>query len=170
MLADALVERYSRQILLPEIGGRGHERLCATRVTVSGGGDAGAFAATLLGGAGATVRVEAGPADEPCVTTAGTAGVRARFHASAAVVATLPGMPCVACLPARALVLPAAGDATGAPAVAQATGALVAGEALRLLLGLATQGRIQTIDVARGDAAGAPLGRTPGCARCGRTS
>jgi hypothetical protein len=170
MLADALVERYSRQILLPEIGGRGQERLCATRVTVSGGGDAGAFAATLLGGAGASVRIEAGPPDEVRVTTAATAGVRARFHASAAVVATLPGMPCVACLPARALALPPPGDAIGAVAVAQAAGALVAGEALRLLVGLATDGRVQTIDVARGDAVGAALGRTPGCARCGRTS
>jgi molybdopterin/thiamine biosynthesis adenylyltransferase len=170
MLSDALVERYSRQILLPEVGGRGQERLCAARVTVTGGGDAGAFAATLLAGAGAAVAIEAGPPDELRVTTAATAGVRARFHGSAAVVATLPGMPCVACLPARALGLPAADDAAAAPAVAQATGALVAAEALRLVLGLATEGRVHTVDVARGDAAAAPLGGTPGCVRCGRTS
>ena len=170
MLSDALVERYSRQILLPEVGGRGQERLCAARVTVTGGGEAAAFAATLLRGAGATVLVEAGSPDELRLTTVATAGVRARFHATAAVVATLPGMPCVACVPVRHLVLPHPGPAAAAIALAQATGALAAAETLRLVLGLATDGRVRTIDVAHDDPTGVPLARTPGCARCGRTA
>jgi molybdopterin/thiamine biosynthesis adenylyltransferase len=51
-LADAQVERYSRQILLPEVGGRGQERLFAGAVALAGAGPAVAAAATLLGRAG----------------------------------------------------------------------------------------------------------------------
>ena len=36
MLTDAQVERYSRQIVLPEIGARGQERLLAARVALAG--------------------------------------------------------------------------------------------------------------------------------------
>jgi hypothetical protein len=52
MLSEAQIERYSRQILLPEVGGRGQLRLLAGRVAVAGDGPAAAFAATLLGRAG----------------------------------------------------------------------------------------------------------------------
>jgi len=52
MLTDAQVERYSRQVILPEVGGRGQERLLAARVALAGAGEAAAHAATLLGRAG----------------------------------------------------------------------------------------------------------------------
>jgi hypothetical protein len=52
MLTDAQVERYSRQILLPEVGGRGQERLLAARVVLAGAGTAAEAAATLLARAG----------------------------------------------------------------------------------------------------------------------
>ena len=52
MLTDAQVERYSRQILLPEVGGRGQARLLAARVAVGGDGPAAAVAVLLLGRAG----------------------------------------------------------------------------------------------------------------------
>jgi len=40
MLTDAQIERYGRQIILPEVGGRGQERLLAARVAVAGAGPA----------------------------------------------------------------------------------------------------------------------------------
>jgi hypothetical protein len=52
MLSDAQIERYSRQILLPEVGGRGQARLLAARAAVAGSGSAARAAATLLGRAG----------------------------------------------------------------------------------------------------------------------
>jgi hypothetical protein len=51
MLTDAQVERYARQVLLPEVGGRGQARLLAARVAVAGAGAA-ATAAALLSRAG----------------------------------------------------------------------------------------------------------------------
>jgi adenylyltransferase/sulfurtransferase len=51
-LTDAQIERYSRQIILPEVGARGQERLLAARVAVTGAGIAAAATVTLLGRAG----------------------------------------------------------------------------------------------------------------------
>jgi molybdopterin-synthase adenylyltransferase len=38
MLSDLQIERYSRQIILPQVGGKGQERLLQARVLVSGNG------------------------------------------------------------------------------------------------------------------------------------
>ena len=64
MLTDAQVERYSRQILLPEVGGRGQERLLAARVLLAGTGPAAEAAAVLVwrAGVGALDLVGVGPA------------------------------------------------------------------------------------------------------------
>jgi adenylyltransferase/sulfurtransferase len=51
-LSDPQIERYSRQILLPEVGGHGQERLLAARIAVRGTDPAAVMAATLLGRAG----------------------------------------------------------------------------------------------------------------------
>jgi adenylyltransferase/sulfurtransferase len=51
-LTDAQVERYSRQIILPAVGGRGQARLLAARVALAGTGPVAAAAATLLARAG----------------------------------------------------------------------------------------------------------------------
>ena len=37
MLSEAQIERYSRQIILPQLGGKGQETLLRARVLVSGG-------------------------------------------------------------------------------------------------------------------------------------
>jgi hypothetical protein len=55
MLGDAEIERWARHVVLPEVGGRGQERLLASRVAVLGGGPAGRHAADLLRRAGVTV-------------------------------------------------------------------------------------------------------------------
>ena len=52
MLSDAQIDRYSRQIVLSEIGGRGQERLLCAEVAIHGGGDAALVCATYLAGAG----------------------------------------------------------------------------------------------------------------------
>src|SRR5262249_19963871 len=52
MLSDSQIDRYARQIVLPEIGGRGQERLLGARVAIRGSGDAALIAASYLAGAG----------------------------------------------------------------------------------------------------------------------
>jgi len=52
MLTDSQVERYSRQIVLPEVGGRGQERLLAASAMIGGGGSAAIFCAAHLAAAG----------------------------------------------------------------------------------------------------------------------
>jgi molybdopterin/thiamine biosynthesis adenylyltransferase len=52
VLSDAQVERDSRQILLPEVGGRGQARLLASRLLVAGSGEAARIAGTLAARAG----------------------------------------------------------------------------------------------------------------------
>jgi hypothetical protein len=52
MLSDSQIERYSRQIVLPEIGARGQELLLRSTVSIRGRGDADVVCASYLAGAG----------------------------------------------------------------------------------------------------------------------
>jgi molybdopterin/thiamine biosynthesis adenylyltransferase len=52
MLTDEQIERYSRQIILPELGGRGQERLLSAAVALVGTGELGMSAALYLAAAG----------------------------------------------------------------------------------------------------------------------
>ena len=52
MLADEQIDRYSRQIILPQVGGKGQERLLQARVLVVGTGDAQISALLYLAAAG----------------------------------------------------------------------------------------------------------------------
>jgi molybdopterin/thiamine biosynthesis adenylyltransferase len=63
-LSDRQIERYSRQIILPEIGGRGQERLLAAVMTLAGSGPLAATAARYLAGAGVGELRLAGAGDE----------------------------------------------------------------------------------------------------------
>ncbi|MFH1542641.1 MAG: molybdopterin-synthase adenylyltransferase MoeB [bacterium] len=51
-LSEEQIERYSRQILLPKIGGKGQEKLLAAKVLVIGAGGLGSPVAAYLTGAG----------------------------------------------------------------------------------------------------------------------
>ncbi|HXJ35201.1 MAG TPA: hypothetical protein VMS22_14310 [Candidatus Eisenbacteria bacterium] len=166
MLADALVERYSRQILLAEVGGRGQERLLASQVAIAGDDAAARFAATLVRAAGAEVTMTSGAPGRIEVDAAPAGTVVGRWRGCAGTVATLVGRPCARCLDASVLALAAAGPGGDA---AQPVGALVAVETLRVLLGLATEGRVQRLDAGRGTFGGETLSG-PGCAACGASA
>jgi hypothetical protein len=175
MLADALVERYSRQILLPDVGGRGQERLCATPVTVTGRGTAAAFAARLLAAAGLHVVADDGEAavldatvrDVEAATFDVIVGDAAVVRTRAGVVATLVGGPCAACAGEAVWSAPPGSGATDTDAAAaQAIGAVVAAEAMRVALGLARAGRVHTVDVGRGTFAARELAAVARCAAC----
>ena len=63
-LSDVQIERYSRQIILPEIGGRGQERLLAAVVVIEGTGELATTAASYLAGAGiGALRLDAAAVD-----------------------------------------------------------------------------------------------------------
>ncbi|NQT30304.1 MAG: HesA/MoeB/ThiF family protein, partial [Candidatus Saganbacteria bacterium] len=51
-LTDEQIERYSRQILLPKVGGKGQKKLLAAKVLVIGAGGLGSPVAAYLTGAG----------------------------------------------------------------------------------------------------------------------
>jgi hypothetical protein len=158
-LSDDQVERYSRQILLPEVGGRGQERLLAARVTVTGDGPVAAHAATLLAAGGMGVVCTDGTADLVTIATGGVAGVVAQGCR----VLTLVGRPCLACVR-----LDDPSDDRSA-VLDQAIGALAAAEAMRVLLGLATGGRIHTLDLDRGVFTVRAFSQTAGCPACNAT-
>ncbi|HME90772.1 MAG TPA: ThiF family adenylyltransferase, partial [Myxococcaceae bacterium] len=54
-LSEEQVQRYSRQILLAEVGGRGQERLLASGVELTGAGPAQTTAAAYLAAAGCPI-------------------------------------------------------------------------------------------------------------------
>jgi len=52
MLSDSQIERYSRQIILPQVGGKGQEKLLRARVLVNGSGPLQTSASFYLAAAG----------------------------------------------------------------------------------------------------------------------
>ena len=189
MLSDAQIDRWSRQILLPDVGGRGQLRLLGARVGLVGDGRVAAQCVDLLRRAGVPVTAgvvpddaevfvdlaadtDAGVALARRAVAAGAPLVRGRIAGAAATVDTLTGRPCGCCatagqpVPARganALAIPAA-QALAIPA-AQALAALVAAEVLGVLLAPPRHGRRQRIDLAAGDFWSAALAG-PACEVC----
>jgi len=51
-LSDAQIDRFSRQIILPQIGGRGQERLLRASIALAGEGELAELSALSLAGAG----------------------------------------------------------------------------------------------------------------------
>jgi hypothetical protein len=176
-LGERQIERWARQIILPEVGGRGQARLLEATAAVVGDGPAARFAADLLARAGLRVQ-DGGDADvtldfsgDPAAATA--RGRRARdarrpfiavsARTDSADVTTLVGRPCVDCAP------PATAAREPETPLALAVGALAAGEALRVILVPAAAGRLQTLDLRTGGLASRALDG-PGCAACGATA
>ena len=178
-LSDADVDRWSRQILLPEVGGRGQQRLLATRVGlrrprhphpvadavedllaragVSAVSNPSADDLDLLIDVGSDIR-DTAPTRVPLI--------RGVSHGAAVSVLTLVGRPCACCASRDAVPDDTpAGDDRLAGAAAAACAALVAAEALRTLLDLPEAGRRQRIDLRRGTFAGETL-ETEGCGLC----
>ena len=60
-LREDQIHRYSRQLLLREVGGRGQERLLAGGVRLTAAGPAGLTAAAYLGAGGSAVEADATP-------------------------------------------------------------------------------------------------------------
>jgi hypothetical protein len=171
MLADADIERWSRQILLPEVGGRGQERLLASRVAVAGDGPVAATARDLLIRAG--VRTTGDDGDVTIVIGDASTElarrpllVRAAVRGAVGIVWTLVGRPCAVCVDA-----PDAGDVPVDHVLdgiaAQALGALVANEALCALLVPPTVGRGHRLDLATGEYAAVTPRPSRACDVCG---
>jgi molybdopterin/thiamine biosynthesis adenylyltransferase len=176
MLDETALERYSRQIIVPEVGGRGQERLLAARVGVVGEGDAARAAVDLLTRAG--VRAAALSAGDVLVDlsvgwriarqTRDVARpiVLGALSGAGACVTTVVGRPCAICVPdeepARDSTLAAL-----APAAADALGALAALEALRVLLLPPARGRRTVLDFGAGLFRASELAPVRGCTVCG---
>jgi molybdopterin/thiamine biosynthesis adenylyltransferase len=182
MLSDAQIERWSRQILLPDVGGRGQELLLAARVALGGSGAIAAGAGDLLERAGVAVTAATAPGEpnvvidlEPDVATsaalarravaAGVPLVRGRLAGAAGWVFTLVGRPCGLCVAEDPLAVAGMAGPLAAPA-AQALGALVAAETLAVLLAPRPRGRVQRFDLVSGECGGVELDAT-GCGVCG---
>jgi hypothetical protein len=61
MLSDAQIDRYCRQIVLPEVGSSGQQRLLDSSVSILGGGDGALVCASYLAGAGVGMLRPSGP-------------------------------------------------------------------------------------------------------------
>ena len=156
MLSDTEIERYARHVVLPEVGGRGQERLLASRVAVLGDGPASRHAADLLRRAGVTV-TDANPetvvdlrldaADVPA-DDSGTL-VWGRLRGTSVVVLAAPANTRPPEAASDGGPLPPLDAPLGACAL-QVLGALAATETLVMLLAPSRGARRTTLDLATG--------------------
>jgi hypothetical protein len=181
MLSDTQIERWSRQILLPDVGGRGQLRLLGARVGVLGDHPATAAAIDLLRRAGVPVAPGSVPQDAEVVldlrdlndrdaalpeAAARAPVVRGRVAGATGCVVTLVGRPCARCAPSWA---PHATETDHllADAAGRVLASLVAAEVIRVLLAPPGAGRRHTFDLNAGAFASDVLDGA-GCAACGR--
>jgi hypothetical protein len=178
MLSNEQIERWSRQILLPDVGGRGQLRLLAARVGVLGCGPAADPVADLLRRAGVPASRGVAPADADVVVDLdggevadidavgpGTSLVRGRVAGAAGWVETLVGRPCGRCAPLP--VSPSSSPSTPLAAPAGLVlGSLAAAEVVRILLARPEGGRRHAFDLDAGTFTSEALAGD-GCAACG---
>jgi adenylyltransferase/sulfurtransferase len=79
MLSDQQVERYSRQIILPQVGGKGQERLLRARLLVHASGPLHAAALHYLAAAGVGTLGVFTDADDAVLSTLAAAPAQERF-------------------------------------------------------------------------------------------
>ena len=177
MLTDAQIERWSRQILLPDVGGRGQERILSARLGVLGDGLAAEVAVDLLRRAGVPVAHGVVPRDAEVVVdlddgdvalpvaTPQTPLVRGRVAGTAGSVVTLVGRPCALCAPSW---MPPAttSDHLLSPVAGRVLASLAAAEAMRVVLAPPAGGRCHVFDLDAGRFASETLAGD-GCAACG---
>jgi hypothetical protein len=178
MLSDAQIERWSRQILLPDVGGRGQLRLLGARVGVLGDDPATGAAVDLLRRAGVPVAPGVVPHDAEVVldlddrdaalpeAVGRAAVVRGRAAGATGCVVTLVGRPCARCAPSWSPRAPGM-DHLLADAAGHVLASLVAAEVIRVLLARPEAGRRHTFDLDAGAFASDVLDGA-GCAACGR--
>ncbi len=132
------VQRYVRQLLLPEIGLPGQERLASARVLLAGEGLAVEVARDYLARAGVGLSADEARSSSLCVNASGPQG-SARFALSDRGFARSDGAaPCLGCLQGWLDDLPSPPIEERA-ALAMAAGALGASELLIVALGRRTQ-------------------------------
>jgi hypothetical protein len=132
VLSEPQLQRYSRQLLLPEIGGVGQERLLAARVEVQGEGPAAETLRSYLAATGVVL----GPGGLVVASTRDPAGAQWILDEVGVAWAAGGGRPCGECLAAALAAVPRPPDHVRA-AVAQAAGALAASEIVLGLVGRA---------------------------------
>src|SRR5262249_6579109 len=167
MLTDAQIERWSRQILLPDVGGRGQVRILSARLGVLGDGLAAEVAVDLLRRAGVPVAHGVVPRDAEVVVdlddgdvalpaaTPQTPLVRGRVAGTAGSVVTLVGRPCALCAPSWIPPATTPGPLL-VPVAGRVLASLAAAEAMRVVLAPPASGRRHVF--AR---AGGPFARDP---------
>jgi len=193
---DAYVERYSRQLILAEIGPRGQERLAAARVAIPARGAAAEHVIAYLAAAGVGtlaiapeqralvdpdqpgIQVKTLPRHErddarvgfdAVLVDADAAGdvVRARRRFWIADGRAAETPPCHDCA-AAALGAPAAAPDTLAPLRDALLGTVVATEIVKAILdvGAPLTGRVLTYDATTATVTTTPVAARPACPRC----
>jgi hypothetical protein len=132
VLTEPQLQRYARQLLLPEIGGAGQERLLAARVDVHGEGPAADLLRTYLAAAGVSV----GPGGIRVASRNDAAGASWVLDDVGVAWGSREARPCGGCLAAALAELPRPPEDLRA-AVGQAAGALAASQLLLWLVGQA---------------------------------
>src|SRR3990172_5246500 len=178
---DDQIKRYSRHILLPEVGGKGQKKIANARIFIVGAGGLGSPAALYLAAAGVgTIGLIDGDDNFPKKFLVNDTAILARkplIHGGilrfiGQVMTILPGTSaCYRCLfkaPPPAGLVPSCQEAGVLGALAGIIGSLQATEALKLVLGVGRPlaDRLLSYDALTTRFRDVPLRRNPNCPVC----